>query len=52
MVFGPQRWSSYDEGYFPAVRDAIEDGQWEEAMRRLEKVAGIMVKAAENLAAR
>ncbi|KAK4663317.1 hypothetical protein QC763_607540 [Podospora pseudopauciseta] len=52
VVFGPQRWSSYDEGYFPAVRDAIEDGQWEEAMRRLEKVAGIMVKAAENLAAR
>ncbi|KAK4176140.1 putative glutamate carboxypeptidase 2 [Triangularia setosa] len=52
VIFGPQLWAGYEEGYFPSVRDAVQEGNWEEAMKRLEKVAGIIIKAAENLAAR
>ena len=48
-MFGPQLWSGYDEAYFPAVRDTVEAGEWEEARRIVAKTAAIMRKAATVL---
>jgi len=42
-------WSSYEEGYFPAIRDAVEAGEWVLAQQQLEKVAGIIRRASRQL---
>lgn len=49
VIFGPQAWSGYDVGYFPAVRDAVERGDWEHAQEWVEKIAEILRRAGEGL---
>jgi Transferrin receptor-like dimerisation domain len=49
VVFGPQLWSGYDEAYFPAIRDAIEAGDWDMAKFQLEKAANIIKRASRKL---
>lgn len=49
VIFAPQAWSGYDEAYFPGIRDAIDAGDWGEAQRQVEKVAGILEGAAKKL---
>lgn len=48
-IFGPQTWSGYDEAYFPAVRDAIEEGDFAAAQQRVDRVARILNRAALRL---
>ncbi|KAF2432389.1 N-acetylated-alpha-linked acidic dipeptidase [Tothia fuscella] len=49
VVFGPQKWSGYDVGFFPKIRDEIEVGNWTEAQRLVDRVAGIVKNACERL---
>jgi N-acetylated-alpha-linked acidic dipeptidase len=49
VIFGPQRWSGYDEAWFPFVRDAIEDKDWARAQKMVDKTARIITRAAEQL---
>ncbi|KAF7197603.1 putative glutamate carboxypeptidase [Pseudocercospora fuligena] len=49
VIFGPQTWSGYDEAFFPAVRDALDVGNFTGAQTQLEKVVRILNKATENL---
>ncbi len=49
VVFGPNLWSGYDEAYFPAVRDAIEAGDWDLAKKQLEKAADTIMRASRKL---
>ncbi|KAK8253530.1 putative glutamate carboxypeptidase Tre2 [Phyllosticta capitalensis] len=49
VIFGPDAWSGYDEAFFPAVRDAVELGDWELAQRQVNKAAGIISKASDKL---
>jgi Transferrin receptor-like dimerisation domain/Peptidase family M28/PA domain len=49
VIFAPQKWSGYDEAFFPGIRDAIDDGDLEETKRQVEKVARIVSEAAKNL---
>jgi len=49
VIFGPQLWSGYDEAYFPAVRDAIDVGNWTAAQIQLNKAAGLLKRASETL---
>jgi len=49
IIFGPQLWSGYDEGYFPFVRDAIDAGNWTLAQLQVNKAARILTEAAEKL---
>jgi hypothetical protein len=49
VVFGPQLWSGYDEAYFPAIRDAVEAGDWALAKVQVEKTAGIIMRAGKKL---
>ncbi|EXJ86795.1 hypothetical protein A1O3_03749 [Capronia epimyces CBS 606.96] len=49
VIFAPQTWSGYDEAYFPGIRDAIDAGDWGEAQRQVEKVAGILSAAVKKL---
>ncbi|EGO59262.1 hypothetical protein NEUTE1DRAFT_128695 [Neurospora tetrasperma FGSC 2508] len=50
VLFGPQLWSGYDEAYFPSIRDTVDSGDWGLANRTIAKVAGIIKRAAANLA--
>lgn len=49
VLFAPQRWSGHGQTYFPGVRDAIEDGDWELAQAEVLKVAGILSHASKKL---
>jgi N-acetylated-alpha-linked acidic dipeptidase len=49
VVFGPQRWSGYDVGFFPRIRDAVERGNWTEAQEEVGNVARIIREASEKL---
>lgn len=49
VIFGPQAWSGYDEAFFPAVRDALDVGNWTGAKIQLDKVVRILGHATENL---
>ncbi|EKG20331.1 Protease-associated domain PA [Macrophomina phaseolina MS6] len=49
VIFGPDAWSGYDEAYFPAVRDAIELGNWTLAQQQADKAARILSKASDKL---
>jgi hypothetical protein len=51
VIFAPQKWSGYDEAFFPGIRDAIDDGDFEEAKRQVKKVGDILMNAARNLTA-
>lgn len=49
MVFGPQKWSGYDEAYFPFVVDAIDAGDWTLAQAQVNKSASLVKRAADEL---
>lgn len=49
VIFGPQKWSSRDDAYFPGIRDAIDDDDWELAQIEADKVARILSQASRNL---
>jgi len=49
ILFGPQLWSGYDEAFFPAIRDAVEAGDWALAQTQVEKSATILKKASKKL---
>lgn len=49
IVFGPQAWSGYDEAYFPAVRDALDVGDWALAQKQVDKAADILERAIKRL---
>ena len=49
VIFAPQKWSGYEEAFFPGVRDAIDEGNGEEVRRQIELVAGIVGEAARGL---
>ncbi|KAF2097282.1 glutamate carboxypeptidase Tre2 [Rhizodiscina lignyota] len=49
IIFGPQKWSGYDEAYFPAIVDAIDEGDWSSAQAQVKKAAGIIRRASDNL---
>lgn len=49
VVFGPQKWSGYDEAFFPGIRDWVEVGDMRKAQEELIKVAGIIKQAAGTL---
>ncbi|RMZ75283.1 hypothetical protein DV737_g5370, partial [Chaetothyriales sp. CBS 132003] len=49
VIFAPQKWSGYDEAYFPSIRDAIEDGDLSKAKAEVDKVAAILRNATKNL---
>ncbi|KAI9714090.1 MAG: hypothetical protein M1812_006537 [Candelaria pacifica] len=49
ILFAPQKWSGYDEAFFPAIRDAIEEDDWILAQKQVEKVADILNKASDKL---
>ncbi|EEH04773.1 glutamate carboxypeptidase [Histoplasma capsulatum G186AR] len=45
VIFGPQAWSGNDETSFPAIRDAIDSGDWTEAQKWIEKISRIITDA-------
>lgn len=49
VVFGPQKWSGYNEAYFPGIRDWVEAGDMRKAQEEVTKVAGIIIGAAAQL---
>ena len=49
VIFGPQAWSGYDEAFFPAIRDALDERRWADAQKQLEIVAGVIKFAATKL---
>ncbi|KAG5977826.1 hypothetical protein E4U55_006523 [Claviceps digitariae] len=49
VVFGPQKWSTYDISVFPAIRDSIDAGDWDLAKRITFKTAAILRHAATVL---
>lgn len=49
VLFAPQRWSGYDETYFPFVVDAIDDGDWTSAQAQVKKAARILRRASDDL---
>ncbi|KAI9844746.1 MAG: hypothetical protein M1837_005279 [Sclerophora amabilis] len=60
IIFAPQAWSGYDEAYFPAVRDALDNitaasdsgavtAAMEAAQKQADKCAKILQKAAHKL---
>ncbi|KAI1825474.1 Zn-dependent exopeptidase [Xylaria intraflava] len=49
VVFGPQLWDELDEAYFPAIRDAIESGDWVFAESMIGRVTAVITKAATTL---
>ncbi|KAG0640843.1 hypothetical protein HOY80DRAFT_884071 [Tuber brumale] len=49
VVFAPEAWSGYDAGYFPGVRDALANKDWELAQKQVEKIAKVIDKASYKL---
>lgn len=49
VIFGPQAWSFGAGKYFPAVRDALENGDWTAAQVQLEIAARVLRHAADKL---
>ncbi|KAI5788418.1 hypothetical protein EDC01DRAFT_165035 [Geopyxis carbonaria] len=49
MVMSPQAWSGGDPAYFPSIRDAIEENDWELAQKELQKVATLIERASRKL---
>ncbi|KAK1079124.1 hypothetical protein LTR33_006648 [Friedmanniomyces endolithicus] len=49
VVFGPQRESGYDVGYFPYVRDAVEAGDWEAAQEWVVRAGEKVMEAGNRL---
>ncbi|CZR61704.1 probable glutamate carboxypeptidase 2 [Phialocephala subalpina] len=49
VVFGPQLWSTDDNEYFPAIRDAVSAGDWALAQKQVDKAAMILKRASRKL---
>lgn len=49
VIFAPQKWSGYDEAFFPSIRDAIDVGDLRDAQFQVQKVADIIQNAALRL---
>lgn len=49
VIFAPQAWAGYEAAYFPGIRDAVDDGNWTLAREQVDKVAGILGRAARKL---
>ncbi|RPA92986.1 Zn-dependent exopeptidase [Choiromyces venosus 120613-1] len=49
VVFAPETWSGYDAGYFPGVRDALANKDWELAQKQVEKIAKVIDRASYKL---
>ncbi|KFY79068.1 hypothetical protein V499_01891 [Pseudogymnoascus sp. VKM F-103] len=49
VLFAPQAWSGYDESFFPAIRDAIEAGDWKAAEKAVGTAAKLLTIASEQL---
>ncbi|KAF3405362.1 putative glutamate carboxypeptidase [Talaromyces pinophilus] len=49
VLFAPQTWSGYDEAFFPAIRDAIDAGDWNATQSWINRVADIVTQASVNL---
>lgn len=49
VVYGPQKWGAYEDAFFPAIRDSIEDGDWDLANTLVERTAQLMANAASVL---
>ena len=49
VIFGPSLWSKSADHYFPAVRDAMETGDWEQAQRMVEVAARVLDRAGKRL---
>jgi len=52
VIFGPQKWSGYDEAFFPGIRDWVEAGDMQKAQDEVQKVADIIVNAVKKLVGR
>ncbi|GAB7361952.1 hypothetical protein MBLNU230_g1990t1 [Neophaeotheca triangularis] len=50
VLFGPTAKTGRKGFSFPAVRDAVERGQWKEAERLVQRAAGVLERAAGGLA--
>lgn len=49
VVYGPQLWSGYDEAFFPAIRDAVDAGDWNLAQSIVNKTVKLISRAAKGL---
>ncbi|KAL8898261.1 MAG: hypothetical protein Q9207_006794 [Kuettlingeria erythrocarpa] len=49
IIFAPELWNNYGPAYFPGVRDAADEGEWELAQKQVDKAAGILDRAARKL---
>ncbi|MCJ1361011.1 hypothetical protein MMC16_000107 [Acarospora aff. strigata] len=49
ILYAPQTWAAYDAAYFPGVRDAVDEGDWDRASVQVKKAAGILDRAARKL---
>ncbi|KAI1923658.1 hypothetical protein LOZ12_000118 [Ophidiomyces ophidiicola] len=49
IIFGPQKWSGYDEAFFPAIRDVIDSGNWTETQHWINRVSTLLTKASIKL---
>ncbi|KAI4144276.1 MAG: hypothetical protein LQ341_002675 [Variospora aurantia] len=49
IIYAPQLWNNYGAAYFPGVRDAMEEGEWELAQKQVDKAARILDSAAKKL---
>ncbi|KAL9096706.1 MAG: hypothetical protein Q9165_001194 [Trypethelium subeluteriae] len=49
ILFAPELWGGYEAAYFPAVRDAIDAGNWTLAMAQVQKAANILTRASNRL---
>ncbi|KAI1005834.1 hypothetical protein K3495_g2384 [Podosphaera aphanis] len=49
VLFGPQLWTGDEQGFFPAIRDAVLAGEWELVQSQVAKVASVLKKASAKL---
>lgn len=49
ILFAPQKWSGYDGYVFPAIRDAVDEGDYPRAQKAIDKAADLIQKAAQSL---
>ncbi|KAI9698619.1 MAG: hypothetical protein M1820_007418 [Bogoriella megaspora] len=49
ILFAPELWGGYDPAFFPAVRDAIDAGNWTAAQAQVQKAADILTRASNKL---
>jgi len=49
VLIGPQLERLSNDEYFPSIRDAVNSGDADLAGKTIEKVAGIIKKAADRL---